>query len=79
MEATMMRYCSNSISNNGLVLKALKPLQFKLTNPPQCSISSHSLHSGGYMMDCYWMLGVPFCSWQSQSKRLMPQLVPNMV
>ncbi|KAF4369660.1 hypothetical protein G4B88_020187, partial [Cannabis sativa] len=33
---------------------------------------------GGYMLDCYWMLGVPFCSWQSQSKRLMPQLVPNM-
>uniref|UniRef100_A0A803R656 Uncharacterized protein n=1 Tax=Cannabis sativa TaxID=3483 RepID=A0A803R656_CANSA len=33
---------------------------------------------GGYMLDCYWMLGVLFCSWQSQSKRLMPQLVPNM-
>uniref|UniRef100_A0A803QYI6 Uncharacterized protein n=1 Tax=Cannabis sativa TaxID=3483 RepID=A0A803QYI6_CANSA len=31
------------------------------------------------MLDCYWMLGVPFCSWQSQSKRLMPQLVPNMI
>uniref|UniRef100_A0A803R5S1 Haloacid dehalogenase-like hydrolase domain-containing protein 3 n=1 Tax=Cannabis sativa TaxID=3483 RepID=A0A803R5S1_CANSA len=53
MEATMMRYCSNSISNNGLVLKALKPLQFKLTNPPQCSISSHSLHSGSSVRRVY--------------------------
>ncbi|KAF4404301.1 hypothetical protein G4B88_014757 [Cannabis sativa] len=53
MEATMMRYCSNSISNNGIVFKALKPFQFKLTNPPHCSISSHSLHSGSSVRRVY--------------------------
>ncbi|XP_062111648.1 uncharacterized protein LOC133823077 isoform X2 [Humulus lupulus] len=47
MEATLMRCCTN----NGAAFRALKPLQFKLTNPPRCScsfsFSYQLLHSDG--------------------------------
>jgi len=41
--------------------------------------TSKELVGRRHMMHCCWMLGVPFCNWQSQLRTLMPLLDPNMV